>query len=291
MVKSGHGSYSYAQKQNLTKTIRWAGLFSLLVIVTALLVMPFFWMIITSLKPMAEVVVYPPRWLPKEIHPDNYIKAWKAAPFGRFYLNSVFTGIVTTVLQILFSLFMAYAFVFVKFPGKKHIFSLVLMTMIIPIEMKLIPNYILLSNLNWINTYWALIIPPAAHAFPVFVMYQQFKTFPGALIDSAVVDGANHLQILLWLVTPVSTPMLAAVSLVSFVGRWNDYLWPLIVTNKVAMRTLPVGLAYLKDVEGGVGRWNLLMAASVFVIIPVLVLFLFTQKQFVSGITKGAVKG
>lgn len=278
---------SLHRQQTLEQVVTYVGL----ILATVLLGLPFFWMVITSLKPIQEVVIYPPRWLPSEIRLENFVEAWQAAPFDRFYINSVVTGVATTLLQVVFALFMAYAFVFVEFPAKGVLFLLVLATMMIPVEMKLVPNYLLLSRLKWINTYWALIIPPAAHAFPVFVMQQAFKTLPRDLVEAAKVDGANHLQILLRVVTPMSRPLLAAVALVSFVGRWNDYLWPLIVTNKVAMRTLPIGLAYLKETQEGGNRWNLLMAGTVFVVFPILVLFLFTQKQFVEGITRGAVKG
>lgn len=270
--------------------VRAAWPFALLTIAAIILGLPFFWMVATAFKPLPEIIVYPPRWLPREIRPENFVEAWNAAPFGRFYLNSIVTGVAATALQVVFAAFMAYAFVFIRFPAKRFLFLMVLATMMIPVEMKLVPNYLLLSRLGWINTYWALILPPAAHAFPVFVLQQQFKTLPRDLIDAAKVDGAGHLQILLRVVTPVSRPLLAAVGLVSFVGRWNDYLWPLIATNTVAMRTLPIGLAYLKETQEGGNRWNLLMAGTIFVIIPIMILFLFTQKQFVEGITRGAVK-
>ncbi len=278
------------RRTRLLNGVRAAWPFALLTVVAIILGLPFFWMIITSLKPVQEVIVYPPRWLPQEVRLENFVDAWQAAPFGRFYFNSIVTGVATTVLQVVFAAFMAYAFVYIRFPAKRFLFLLVLATMMVPLEMKLVPNYILLSKLDWINTYWALIIPPAAHAFPVFVLEQQFRTLPRDLIDAAKVDGANHFQILVRIVTPISRPLLAAVGLVSFVGRWNDYLWPLIVTNEVAMRTLPIGLAYLQETQEGSNRWNLLMAGSIFVIIPILLLFLMTQKQFVEGITRGAVK-
>lgn len=278
------------RRTRLLNGVRAAWPFALLTVVAIILGLPFFWMIITSLKPVQEVIVYPPRWLPQEVRLENFVDAWQAAPFGRFYFNSIVTGVATTILQVVFAAFMAYAFVYIRFPAKRFLFLLVLATMMVPLEMKLVPNYILLSKLDWINTYWALIIPPAAHAFPVFVLEQQFRTLPRDLIDAAKVDGANHFQILVRIVTPISRPLLAAVGLVSFVGRWNDYLWPLIVTNEVAMRTLPIGLAYLQETQEGSNRWNLLMAGSIFVIIPILLLFLMTQKQFVEGITRGAVK-
>lgn len=265
--------------------------YACLVVAAGLVGLPFFWMIVTSLKSPAEIVQYPPTWWPGRIRWENYAEAWQAAPFGRFYLNSVVTGAAATVLQVVLALFMAYAFALVRFPGKSFLFLLVLATMMIPLEMKLIPNYLLLNKLNWIDTYWALIVPPAAHAFPVFVFHEQFKTLPRDLIDAAKVDGAGHLRILATLVIPLSRPVVAAVTLIALLGRWNDYLWPLIVTNREVMRTLPVGLAYLKESQEGGLRWNILMAGSVFVIIPMLVLFLCVQRQFVEGITRGAVKG
>lgn len=255
------------------------------------LALPLIWMVLTSFKSSQEVLIYPPIWFPRQFRFENYLRAWEAAPFGRFYFNSVYTGVTSTLLQVLFSLLMAYAFVFVPFRGKTVIFLVVLATMVIPIEMKLIPNYVFLSKLRWINTYRALIIPPAAHAFPVFVMVQALKTVPSSLIEASVVDGAGHLRILYRIVLPLSRPMLAALFLVSFVGRWNDYVWPLIITSRESMRTLPVGLSYLKEIQGAGGQWNLIMAASVFVILPTLILFLFAQKQFVSGLTGGALKG
>lgn len=284
------GSQEPTTRAGILQGVRAAWPFALLTIVAIILGLPFFWMIITALKPVQEVIIYPPSWLPQEIRLENFVDAWNAAPFGRFYINSIVTGVATTILQVVFAAFMAYAFVFIRFPAKRLLFLLVLATMMVPLEMKLVPNYILLANLDWINTYWALIIPPAAHAFPVFVLEQQFRTLPRDLIDAAKVDGASHFQILVRIVTPISRPLLAAVGLVSFVGRWNDYLWPLIVTNEVTMRTLPIGLAYLKETQEGSNRWNLLMAGTIFVIVPILILFIMTQKQFVEGITRGAVK-
>lgn len=266
-------------------------IYGCLIAATGCLGLPFFWMVVTSLKPAAEVVQYPPSWWPGTIRWANYAEAWSAAPFGRFYVNSIVTGLAATGLQVTFAALMAYAFAVLRFPGKSVLFLMVLATMMIPDEMKLIPNYVLLDKLNWIDTYWALIVPPAAHAFPVFVFHEQFRTLPRDLLEAAKMDGAGHVRILTQVVVPMCRPVFVAVALVSFVGRWNDYLWPLIVTNSEAMRTLPVGLAYLaKGEEGGLG-WHILMAGSIFVIIPVLVLFVFAQRQFVEGITKGALKG
>ena len=261
------------------------------ILAVAALATPFFWMIATSLKSSVEIAQYPPSLWPKTLHWENFRDAWQAAPFGRFYFNSVVTGVATTALQIVFALMMAYAFVFIKVPGKAVLFLGVLATMMIPDEMKLIPNFILLDKLHWIDTYWALIIPPAAHAFPVFVLHEQFRIIPKALVESAKVDGASHARVLVSILLPLSRPVVASVLLISFWGRWNDYLWPLVITNRETMRTLPVGLAYLQASQESSPQWGMLMAGAVFVIIPALVLFVLVQRQFVEGITRGALKG
>lgn len=310
------------RRRRLTRQILDRGrVYLILILATFGLGLPFLWMVTTSLKTPQEIAaIYPPHLLPETLRWENFSQAWAVAPFDIFYFNSVFTGIASTFLQVVFALFMAYALVFIDFPFKRLLFLLVLATMMIPVEMKLVPNFILLKELGdisrladepvqavlsaigsrmtpaqlccGINSYFALIVPPAAHAFPVFVLYQQFRILPQDLIDAAKVDGANHLQILWHIVTPMSRPVLAATMLIAFVGRWNDYLWPLIITQSEVMRTLPVGLALLRATsEEGSTPWNLLMAASIFVIVPILVLFIFTQKQFVAGLTSGAVKG
>jgi ABC-type glycerol-3-phosphate transport system permease component len=273
---------------------RWAGrllTFGLLCMATGLLALPFFWMVATSLKPLSEVTVYPPTWWPSEIRWSNYAEAWNAAPFGRFYVNSLVAGIGATALQVLLAFPMAYAFARIPFPGKGVLFMAILATMMIPEEMKLVPNYLLLRWLGWIDSYAALILPPAAHAFPVFVLYQQFRLLPQDLFDAAAVDGAGHLRVLWQIAAPLSRPMVAAVTLIAFLGRWNDYLWPLIVTNTTTMRTLPIGLAYLKASQEEGNRWDLLMAAAVFIIVPVLLLYVVAQRHFVEGIVRGALKG
>lgn len=267
------------------------GLYAALAAFTGVMSLPFFWMIITSLKPPAEIIQYPPAWWPREFRWENYRDAWNAAPFGRFYFNSIVTATAATALQVGLAIFMAYAFAVIKFPGKSALLLIVVATMMIPDELKLIPNFMLLRKLGWIDTYWALIIPPAAHAFPVLVLYHHFRTLPKSLWEAAKLDGAGHMATLLRVGLPLSRPMLVAAALVAFLGRWNDYLWPLVVTNRESMRTLPVGLAYLRDSQEGGIQWNLLMAGSLFVIMPILILYILGQRHFVEGLTRGALKG
>ena len=241
--------------------------------------LPFFWMIVTAFKPLREVMLYPPAWLPGELHWQNFIDAWRAAPFGRFFVNSIIVSVGAALLQVLFAVMMAYAFVFIRFPFRRVIFLFVLVSMAVPEEVKLIPNFLLITRLGWVNTYAGLIVPVVAHAFPVFVMTQWFRIFPRELVEAAKVDGAGHLHTLLSVVLPASRSILVVLGIYSFVNRWNDYLWPLIATNEVGMRTLPIGLAYLRSTQEGGGRWDLLMAAALLAMLPLIALFLVFQNQ------------
>lgn len=248
--------------------------------------LPFFWMIVTAFKPVHEVMLYPPAWLPGEWRWQNFIEAWQAAPFGQFFLNSIVVSTAAALLQVGCALTMAYAFIFIRFPFRRAIFFGVLATMAVPEEVKLIPNFLLISGFGWVNTYAGLIIPVAAHAFPVFVLTQWFRMFPKDLVEAAKMDGAGHLQTLIAIILPSSRSILAVLGIFSFVNRWNDYLWPLIATNKVSMRTLPIGLAYLRSTQEGGGRWDLLMAAALLAMLPLLAFFMLFQKQ-VLGETLG----
>jgi ABC-type glycerol-3-phosphate transport system permease component len=270
-----------------TRLAQWVAL----AVSTALIGLPFAWMLLTSVKSPAEVAAYPPQWWPGSVHWENYVQVFRAAPFGWFYWNSLVTGTVTTGLQVMFAAMMAYAFARVPFPGRTGLLVAVLATMMIPEELRLVPNYVTMARFRLVDTYPGLILPQIAHAFPVFVLYQQFRSIPRDLIDAARVDGAGHGHALWHMALPLSRPVLAAVTVIAFLGRWNDFLWPLVITDRVEMRTLPIGLAYLRDLESGSLRWNVLMAGSVCVIIPVLLLYLAAQRHFVRGITGGALKG
>lgn len=256
----------------------------------ALLALPFYWMVVTSLQP-SEAVVTQGAWWPSEFRWANFADAWNAAPFGRFYVNSIVTGVCATAIQVVGAILMAYAFAVIRFPGKPAIIVAVIATMAVPEEAKLVPNFLLMREFGWIDTYWALIIPPAAHAFPVFVLYQQFRTIPSTMREAARADGAGHWRTLWHVYVPMSRPAIAAVVVIAFLGRWNDFLWPLIVTNSADMRTLPIGLAYLRGLEETGNRWPLLMAGCLLVILPILLLYAVAQRQFVEGITRGAIKG
>ncbi len=219
---------------------------------------------------------------------QNYADAWNAAPFGRYYFNTVFVAIVTTVLEIIFAAMAAFAFAKMEFFGKKFIFSLFLATMMVPGEVLLVPNFITLTNLGWIDTYYALIVPWVVSVFAIFLLRQHFMTIPDELYDAAKIDGMNKWKFLWGVMVPLSKPAIITGALLKFVGSWNSFLWVLIITKSPEYRTLPVGLQNFSSATGT--EYNLLMSAATFSIIPVVVLFLVTQKYFIAGISRSGLK-
>ena len=263
----------------------------ILLIVTALIfVVPLFWVFSASLKNLQQIYTFPPVWIPTEPRLSNYSEAWNSAPFGRFYLNTIITTFFGVALEVVNALLTAYALVFMRFPGKNLIFIVLLAALMVPIHVTILPNYLTIASLGWVNTYQGIILPGASVAFGAFLLRQHFLTLPHEIPEAARLDGASHLQTLWHVILPISRPMLVTVALVSVVTKWNDFLWPLISTNSENMRTLPIGLSYLFSAEGA-SQWGLIMAATIFVIVPVLLLFLRWQKHIVSGLTSGATKG
>ncbi|MBL8127496.1 MAG: carbohydrate ABC transporter permease [Chloroflexia bacterium] len=265
-------------------------LMGLVVIVVGL---PLLWMALGSLKTNQEIYSMPVQWLPSSPRWENFSDAWNAAPFGRFYLNSIIITVLGAGLKVINATMTAYAFAFLRFPGKNWLFLLMLAALMIPEQVAILPNYLTLSDvfgMSWINTYQGIILPGAATAFGTFLLRQSFLSLPREVLDAARVDGCGHLRLLWDVVLPLSRPVLATMSLILIIDRWNDYLWPLIVTNTQLMRPLTVGLTYLFDQEGNT-RWGPVMAASIFVIAPLLVIFAWAQRHIIEGIAAGATKG
>ncbi|NCC31487.1 MAG: carbohydrate ABC transporter permease, partial [Chloroflexia bacterium] len=184
----------------------------------------------------------------------------------------------------------AYALAFLRFPRKQLVFLLLLAALMIPVEITIVPNYLTVARLGWINTYAGIIIPGAAIAYGTFLLRQAFLSLPYEVIEAARVDGAGHLRIMFNVVMPMAQPAIVTMALLSMVAKWNDFLWPLIVTNTTNMRTLPIGIFWLRNSEGLI-NWGVIMAGSLFLIIPVLIVFLMVQRYIVDGIAAGAVKG
>lgn len=263
-------------------------LYLLLFAGSAIMLFPFFWMVTTSFKTQLEAMKFPPQWLPSTWRWENYPIAWGMAPFGRYFFNSFFVSIASTVGEVITTILAAYAFAKMRFFGKNVLFALLLGTLMIPGEMLLIPNYVTLVNLGWFDHYQALIIPWIVSVFGIFLLRQFFRSIPDELWDSARIDGCRRFWFLWRIVVPLSKPAVLTVALFKFLGSWNAYQWVLIMTNSEAMRTVPVGLTTFSSEVGT--DYQLLMAASVLAILPVLILFFFTQKQFIQGVARTGIK-
>ena len=250
--------------------------------------MPFLWMVTTSLKP-AGALYDAPLLVPTHFEWSNYVEAWQAAPFLRFFFNSAVMTVGITLGQTLLSAMAGYAFARLKFPGRDALFFLVLGTMMIPFPVTLIPSFLIVADLGWLDTYQALIVPRVVSAFAIFLFRQFFLSIPQELEEAALIDGANRLIIFFRIVLPLSKPVIAASAVFSFLFAWNDFLWPLIVTNSTEMRPIQVGLAFFRGQYGTF--WTLLMAATVLAILPAVLAFLAAQRRFIEGITSSGLKG
>jgi multiple sugar transport system permease protein len=250
---------------------------------------PFIWMISTSLKPSAEVFRFPPTLLSANPQPGNYGRIFSTIPFGRAIGNSVIVATSVTVLQLIVCSMAAYAFACLRFRGRETLFLIYLAALMVPSQVTLIPNFILVRNLGWMNSYQGLILPYAFSSFGTFLLRQYMKTIPTELIEAARIDGANHAQIYAGVVLPLSLPALGALAIFTFVAQWNNFLWPLITTSSPDMQVTTVALASLQGQFNT--DWPLLMTGSVLAIVPMLVVFALGNRSFISGITTGGFGG
>lgn len=253
------------------------------------MIVPFLWMISTSLKPVAQVFVYPPQWIPRPILWSNYTELWQEMPFGAFALNSVKMAVCVTLGQLLTCSLAGYAFARIRFPGRDVLFLAYLATMMIPGQVTMIPMFILMRQLHWIDSHNALIIPGLTSAFGTFLMRQFLLGLPVDLEDAAKLDGCNPLDTYWRIALPLSRPILATLAVSTFMGVWNDFLWPLIMINTESKRTLTLGLAGL--IHQYTTDWTFLMAGSVMMLLPIVVLFFIAQNYFVQGISLTGMKG
>lgn len=266
-------------------------LYVLLAIAGFLFLLPLFWLFVSSFKTNSEIYQWPLAWWPAEFRFDNFVRAWESAPFGRFLVNSTIVTVVGTIGKVLLALTTAYAFVFLRFPFKNVLFVILLSALMIPGNVTLILNYLTVSNLGWINTYLGLIVPGMGSVFGMFLLRQHFMSIPAELLEAAEMDGAGHWRRLFGIVAPISRPVIVTVAIIAVIDEWNSFIWPLIVTNTESMRTLPIGLFALKAEDTNVGDWGVLLAGTVAIILPMLIIFFLAQRFIVGGLTQGAVKG
>jgi multiple sugar transport system permease protein len=253
------------------------------------MIVPFLWMLSTSLKSDRQAYVFPPIWIPDPVMWSNYSRTWEALPFDLFILNSVIVSVLVTLGQLTTCSLGAFAFARLNFPGREKLFVVYLATMMVPFQVIMIPLFILVRELKWIDTYPALIVPMIFSAYGTFLLRQFFKTIPHELEDAAKIDGCGYFRIYWNIMLPLSKPALATLGIFVFMWSWNNFLWPLLVTNSLTMKTLPLGLAYF------LGQytiyWNLLMVGATIALLPVLILFFLAQRYFIEGITLTGLKG
>ncbi|MGD6969315.1 carbohydrate ABC transporter permease [Rossellomorea vietnamensis] len=273
------------QTDALSKTF----IYILLIMGSLLMLLPFIWMISTSLKSPGEVMTMPPVWIPGDFKWENYAAAWEMAPFGRYTVNSLIVTILTTIGELITTILAAYAFSRINFYGRDLVFAVLLGTMMVPGEVLLIPNFVTLSNLGWIDQYEALIVPWLASIFAIFLLRQFFLGIPKELSYAAKIDGCSNFRFLWMIMVPLAKPALITIALLKAIGSWNAFLWPLIVTQSKEMRTLPVGLTSFSTEAGTV--YELLMAASTMIILPMIVLYLILQKYIIEGVARSGIKG
>jgi len=254
-----------------------------------IMIAPFLWMISSSLKDLTQVFIFPPQWIPRPFVWQNYVDAWHAIPLGRFFANSFFVASAVAISQVVTASLAAYVFARLEFPGRDVIFLLFLGTMMLPSQITLIPRFIILKEIGWIDTYQALIVPFMARPFGTFLLRQSFLNVPTDLEDAARMDGCSRLRILFQVVLPLSKPALSTLFVFTFMSYWNSFLWPLIVIQTREKLTLQVGLAMLRSELST--EWPTLMAASVLSALPAIILYFLAQKQFVQGITLTGLKG
>ncbi len=256
------------------------GIYAAILALAALVAMPMYWLLVSALKASDEIFTATPRWLPATLEWSNFARAWEGAAFGRYFFNSVVVALAILLLQLTTASLAAFALARRRFRGRGIILLAVIGALIIPIQVTFLANFVTLERFGWIDSYWALIAPFTASAFGTFLLRQAFLAVPEALEDAARLDRCTGLAFLWHFLLPLSRPTVLAFTLVALVAHWNDYFWPLIVTNRDEIRTLPIGLAMFVTQEVTTD-WNLLMAATLFVAAPMLIMFFFTQRYFI----------
>lgn len=256
---------------------------------SAIMLFPFIWTVATSLKDISEVFTFPPKLLGKELLWENYVKVWERYPFDHFFLNTVKITVIVVVGQLLTSSMAGYVFARLKFRGRETIFLLYLATIIIPVQVTVIPNFFQMKVYGLLDTHWSLILPGLVSAFGTFLMRQFFLTIPAALEEAAKIDGCNPFGIYWRIFVPLSKPAMATLGIFICNGVWNDFYNPLIFLNSTNKMTLTLGLATMQGLYST--DWPVLMAATTISIMPIIIVFLLAQDLFVRGVTLSGLKG
>lgn len=264
-------------------------LYAILILAALVVLYPIYTAVNISLLSDSELATYPPKLFPTGMHIENFRHALEQAPLGRYLMNSLVQSLLVMFGQLVTASLAAYAFSFIDFKGKNILFLVFLATMMIPWESTIIPNYLLIKQIGWTDTFQGLSVPFMATGFGTFLLRQFFLKIPKDLHDAAVMDGASDLSFLSKVVLPLGRPALGTLAVYSFLQTYNQFFWPLLITNAPEMRTVQIGIALLQDEERFM--FNTVMAGVVIILIPTIILFIFSNRQLIRGLTAGAVKG
>jgi len=270
------------------RVVRWLTVLAL-ALVAVVEVFPYLWMLSTSLKDLQGVTQFPPALLPDPPHWDNYATAWSSGPFLRYAVNNTIVTLAILVLQLFFGCLAAYGFSKVRFRGRDACFFIVVACLIVPPQVRFVPLYMLFSRVHLLDTYASLILPYAVSALGTFLIREAFMQISDDIVDAARVDGAGLFTLIFRIMAPIAKPAIVAFSLFSVVYHWNDFFWPLVMTTTESVRTLPIGVAMLRE-EGTGARWHIIMAGSMFVVAPILVVFAVAQRHIIRAFTFTSLK-
>jgi ABC-type glycerol-3-phosphate transport system permease component len=271
-------------RRNLRRSL----IYLVLAITSILMLVPFYWSVVTSFKLEQFVFTNPPQWWPNPLTLHNYLSVLTNIPFPRYFANSVFVALATTLGHVFFDTLAAYAFAKLTFPGRDRIFFIMLLALMVPFQVNLIPLYRIMAILHWTDSYAALIVPNLTSIFGIFLMRQFLLSIPNEMLDAARIDGCGEFGVFSRVVLPLALPGVATLVIFTFMNTWNDFLWPRIVLNSETLFTLPVGLAQLQ--MKNTSNQAQIMAGTVLTALPMILVFLFMQRQFIEGMTAGAVK-
>jgi len=281
---------SRARGRDIARAVLLGGILRVIVIAGAItMIIPFVWMLSTSLKSLDDAITMPPQLMPNPIMFSNYSDIFQQVPFGRFFVNTFTMAAGRTLGQVVTCSLAGYAFARLRFPGKNILFMLYLAALMVPFQVIVIPEFILIKYLGWIDTFQALIVPGIFSAFGTFLLRQFFMTLPRSLEEAAIIDGCGLFGVLWRIVLPLSKPALSALVIFTFLWSWNDFLWPLVATKSNDMQVLSLGLLTLQGQYST--NWPYLSAGAVLASLPMLIIYILMQKQFVQGIAMTGVKG
>jgi len=292
LIKSDEELLRAEKRQKVFKVIRTILVYLFLFVLAVVMVFPFYWMIISSLKSIDEYYAATPTFWPLEIHWENYLNAWNSAAFGQYMFNTVVVGIVSTLISLLITILAAFAFSKLKFKGRELLFSILLATMMIPGEMFTITNYETVSNFGWKDSYTVLIVPFLVSVFYIYLLRQNFKQISDSLYYAAKVDGCSDIKFLFKILVPLSMPSVITITILKMMGSWNSYIWPRLVANTDNYKLITNGLrtAFTNEASGRV-NYPLQMAAVTIVSIPLFIIFVLFRKYIMRGVSRSGTKG